>query len=301
MAGLVLIGACVPAEAPTSTTAAAPVSVTPAPTSTTAPSTTTTTTSPPPVLTTSTTRMSETPDPRPIPPCLTPEPPFGDEGEIGSYSPTGSDSAILVSIDWQSWGECERFVLSMASPEGAPTLVPPPALLTSFAERGVVRLQLGEGDETSAVSYQLVNTPLVDRIYVVKAPDAGLIVDLHVYEPVSARMIPSSAPATLTLDLRSGNIPFSRKPVVGSSAVLFLPSGREEIHYPFTVNGYLRPGIDESVATLTGPDGSVTEARFPLAGTDDLWSSFVAVFLEGPAGWATLQVEDAQARVFFEN
>nr|MDE0500409.1 hypothetical protein [bacterium] len=245
--------------------------------------------------------MSETPDPRPIPPCLTPEPPFGDEGEIGSYSPTGSDSAILVSIDWQSWGECERFVLSMASPEGAPTLVPPPALLTSFAERGVVRLQLGEGDETSAVSYQLVNTPLVDRIYVVKAPDAGLIVDLHVYEPVSARMIPSSAPATLTLDLRSGNIPFSRKPVVGSSAVLFLPSGREEIHYPFTVNGYLRPGIDESVATLTGPDGSVTEARFPLAGTDDLWSSFVAVFLEGPAGWATLQVEDAQARVFFEN
>ena len=301
MAGLVLIAACIPAEAPTSTTAATPASETAAPTSTTAPSTTTTTTSPPPVFTTSTTQVSETADPRPIPPCLTPEPPFGDEGEIGSYSPPGSDSAILVSIDWQSWGECERFLFSMASPEGAPTLVPPPALLTSFAERGVVRLQLGEGDETSAVSYQLVNTPLVDRIYVVKAPDAGLIVDLHVSEPVSARMIPSSAPAIVTLDLRAGSIPFSRTPVVGSAAVLFLPSGREEIHYPFTVSGYLRPGIDESVATLTGPDGAVTEARFPLAGTDDLWSSFVAVFLEGPTGWATLQVEDTQARVFFEN
>ena len=303
MAGLVLIAACIPAEAPTSTTAVAPVSETAAPTSSTAPSTTatTTTTSPPPVFTTSTTRASETADPQPIPPCLTPEPPFGDEGEIDTYSPTGSDSAILASIDWQSWGECERFVLSMASPEGAPTLVPPSALLTSFAERGVVRLQLGEGDETSAVSYQLVNTPLVDRIYMVKAPDAGLIVDLHVSEPVSARMIPSSAPATLTLDLRPGDIPFSRTPVVGAAAVLFLPSGREEIHYPFTVSGYLRPGIDESVATLTGPDGAVTEARFPLAGTDDLWSSFVAVFLEGPTGWVTLQVEDAQARVFLEN
>ena len=300
MAGLVLIAACIPAEAPTSTAAAGPVSETAAPTSTTSASTTTTT-SPPPALTTSTTRVSETAEPRPIPPCLTPDRPFGDEGEVGSYSPTGSDSAILASIDWQSWGECERFLFSMASPEGAPTLVPPSALLTSFAERGVVRLQLGEGDETSAVSYQLVNTPLVDRIYVVKAPDAGLIVDLHVSEPVSARMIASSAPATLTLDLRAGNIPFSRTPVVGAAAVLFLPSSREAIHYPFTVNGYLRPGIDESVATLTGPDGAATEARFPLAGADDLWSSFVAVFLEGPTGWATLQVEDAQARVFFEN
>lgn len=299
MAGLVLIAACIPAEAPISTTAAAPVSETVAPTSTTAPSTTTTT-SPPPLFTTSTTRVSETAEPQPIPPCLTPEPPFGDDGEIDSYNPTGSDSAILASIDWQAWGECERFLFSMASPEGAPTLVPPSALLTSFAERGVIRLQLGEGDETSAVSYQLVNTPLVDRIYVVKAPDAGLVVDLHVSEPVSARMIPTSAPATLTLDLRPGGIPFSRPPVIGSSAVLFLPSGRE-IHYPFTVNGYLRPGIDESVATLTGSDGSVTEARFPLAGTDDLWSSFVAVFLEGPSGWATVGVEDAQARVFFEN
>ncbi len=299
MAGLVLIAACIPAEAPTSTTAAAPVTETAAPTSTTAAATTTT--SPPPVFTTSTTRISETADPQPIPPCLTPEPPFGDEGEIGSYNPTGSDSAILASIDWQSWGECERFLLSMASPEGAPTLVPPPVLLTSLPERGVIRLHLGEGDETSAVSFQLVNTPLVDRIYVVKAPDAGLVVDLHVSEAVSARMIPSSAPATLTLDLKPGDIPFFHRPVVGSKAVLFLPSGREEIHYPFTVNGYLRPGIDESVATLTGRDGTVTEARFPLAGTNDLWSSFVAVFLEGPGGWATLQVEDAQARLFFEN
>ena len=306
MAGLVLMAACIPAEAPTSTTAEAPVAVTVAPTSTTA-APTTTTISPPPLITTSTTRtsdttrVSETADPLPIPPCLTPDPPFGDEGEIASYDPTGSDSAILASVDWQSWGECERFLFSMASPEGAPTLVPPSALLTSFTERGVIRLQLGEGDETSAVSFQLVNTPLVDRIYVVKAPDAGLIVDLHVSEPVSARMIPSSAPATLTLDLRPGDIPFFHRPVVGSRAVLFLPSGREEIHYPFTVSGYLRPGIDESVATLTGPNGTVTEARFPLAGTDGLWSSFVAVFLEGPSGWATLQVEDAQARVFFEN
>ncbi len=299
MAGLVLLAACIPAEAPTSTTVAA-VSRTAAPTSTTVPSTTTTI-SPPPLFTTSTTRTSETADPRPIPPCLTPEPPFGDEGEIGSYNPTGSDSAILASIDWQAWQGCDRFLFSMASPEGAPTLVPPSALLTSFADRGVVRLQLGEGDETSAVSFQLVNSPLVDRIYVVKAPDAGLLVDLHVSEPVSARMIPRSAPATLTLDLRPGEVPLSHRPVVGARAVLFLPSGREGIHYPFTVNGYLRPGIDESVATLTGPGGTVTEARFPLAGTDDLWSSFVAVFLEGPIGWATLQVEDAQARVFFEN
>lgn len=302
VAGLVLIAACIPAEAPPSTIDSAPTSTAAAPTST-------TTTLPTPETTTSTTRTPEPADlpipepaePRPIPPCLTPQPPFGDAGEVGRYEPTGSDSALLATIDWHVWPECERFLLSLASPEGAPTLVPPTARLTYFAERGVLRLEMDSQVDTSAISYQLVNTRLVDRLFVVKAPDGGLLVDLYLAEPVSARMIPRSAPATLTLDLRPGGAPFSHRPVVGDRAVLFLPSGREGIHYPFTVDGYLRPGTEEAVAILTGADGTVTEAGFPLAGTDDVWSSFAAVFLEGPTGWATLQVEDAQARVFFEN
>ncbi len=291
MVGLVLVTAsCIPAEAPPSTTAAAPTSSTAAPT--------TTSTLPPPSITTSTTQIPETAL-QPIPPCLTPEPPFGNAGEIGLYDPAGSDSALLATIDWQPWPECERFLFSLASPEGAPTLVPPAAVLTSLAPRGVIRLGLGPEVNTSAVSYQLVDTRLVDHIYVVKAPDGGLIVDLHLTEPAAARMTPRSGPATLTVDLRPEGAPFLQQPVITSQAVLFLPSGREEIHYPFTVSGYLRPGIEESVATLAGADGTTAEARFPLAGTDDVWSSFVAVFLEGPTGWATLQVEDAHARVLF--
>ena len=300
------MASCVPAEMPPTTIAAAPTTTSTLPpprvtTSTPPPPRVTTSTLPPPRVNTSTTRIPEAADPQPIPPCLTPEPPFGNEGQIGSYYPTGSDSALLATIDWQPWAECERFVFSLASPEGAPTLVPPTAVLISFAERGVIRLQMGPEVNTSAVAYQLVNTRLVDRLYVVKSPDGGLIVDLHLAEPAAARVIPRSAPATLTVDLRPGGASFFHQPIITSQAVLFLPSGREAIHYPFTVNGYLRPGTEEPVATLTGADGTVTEARFPLAGVDDVWSSFVAVFPEGPSGWATLQVEDAQARVLFEN
>ena len=290
------MASCVPAEIPPTTTTAAPTTI-----STLSPPRVTTSTLPPPRVTISTTQIPEAADPQPIPPCLTPEPPFGNEGQIGSYYPTGSDSALLATVDWQPWAECERFLFSLASPEGAPTLVPPSAVLISFAERGVIRLQMGPEVNTSAVAYQLINTQLVDRLYVVKSPDGGLIVDLHLAEPAAARVIPRSAPATLTVDLRPGGAPFFHRPIITSRAVLFLPSGREAIHYPFAVSGYLRPGTEEPVATLTGADGSATEARFPLANVDDVWSSFVAVFPEGPNGWATLQVEDVQARVFFEN
>ena len=219
-------------------------------------------------------------------------------GEVDSYSPGGSDSALLAGIEWQVWEECERFLFSMASMEGAPTLVPPPVVLVSFPDQGVVRLNMGPDIETSAVAHQLVESDLVERLYVVKSPEGGLTVDLHLAEPVAARLIPGSGPATLTVDLRPGGAPLSHPPLITPRVVVFLPV-EDESQYPFTVSGYLQPGIEESVAILTGVGGVTAESRFPLAGADDVWSSFVAVFLEGPQGWTTLQLEGARASLFF--
>ena len=295
-AGLVmLLASCIAVDTPTTTVA----STVPATTPTTA--VVTTTTSPPPPLAdaTSTTVAEET-LPQPIPPCLTEEPPFGETGEIDSYSPTGSDSALLATIDWRVWDGCESFLFSMASMEGAPTLVPPSALLVMFRDHGVLRLLLGPEVETSAISYQMVDSPLVHQLYILKSPGGGTYVDLHLSEPALARVIPSSGPATLTIDLRPGGAPFARPPVVTSRAVLLLPEG-QTFQYPFAVAGYLRPGSEEWLATITGVDGEVAEAGFPLRGTNDLWLGFTAVFPEGPLGWTTLQVEDAEARLFFRD
>ena len=290
------LASCITVETPTTTTVSVASTV---PTTPTTAATTTTTTSPPPppAVSTSTTGPEETPL-QPIPPCLTEAPFFGETGEIDSYAPTGSDSALLATVDWRIWEGCERFVFSMASLEGAPTLVPPSALLVLFREHGVLRLLLGPEVETSAVSYQLVDSLLVDRLYVLRSPGGGTYVDLHLAEPALARVIPSSGPAMLTVDLRPGGAPFSRPPLVTSRAVLLLPEG-ETYQYPFAVAGYLRPGSKEWMATLTDVNGEVTEAGFPLRGADDLWLGFTAVFPEGPRGWTTLQVEDVQARLFF--
>ncbi|MCE2526952.1 MAG: hypothetical protein J4G00_05405 [Actinomycetia bacterium] len=297
-AGLVMVlASCISVDTSTTTTqSVAPTA--PATTATTAAATTTTSPPPPLADATSTTVVEETVL-QPIPPCLTEEPFFGETGEIDSYSPAGSDSALLATIDWRVWEECERFLFSMASTEGAPTLVPPSALLVMFREHGVLRLLLGPEVETSAISYQMVDTPLVHRIFVLKSPGGGTYVDLHLSEPALARIIPSSGPATLTVDLRPGGSPYSRSAVVTSRAVLLLPEGGT-FQYPFAVAGYLRPGSEEWLATITGIDGEAAEAGFPLRGTDDLWLGFTAVFPEGPRGWTTLQVEDAQARLFFE-
>lgn len=290
--------ACVTVEAPTTTEPPAqtvPVAPTIAATTTTVGPTTTNTAQPPPIRA-PTTLPEEQPLP-PIPPCLTPEPVFGEQGEIDNYSPSGSDSALLAAIDWQVWEGCERFLFSMASTEGAPTLEPPQALLIIFREHGVLRVLHGPEVETSAVSYQLVDSPLVDRLYVLKSPGGGLYVDLHLAQPVAARMIPSSGPATLTIDLRPGGEPFASSPVVTPRAVLLIPEG-DRFQYPFALAGYLRPGTEEWVATLTGVNGEVVETGFPLRGAHDLWLGFTAVFPDGPLGWTTLEVEDARARLF---
>lgn len=295
-AGLVMaLASCITVDAPPDSTVSA------APTVTTGaaapPTSTTTTTLAAPAPTTSTTRAEETELP-PIPPCLTPEPPFGEEGEIERYSVNGSDSALLANVDWHTWEECERFAFSMASPEGAPTLVPPSALVVMFREHGILRLHLGVEVETSAVSYQTVDSPLVDRFYVLKSPGGGVQIDLHLAQPAVARMIPGSGPATLTVDLRPGGGPFARSPVITSRVVLLLPEG-DRFQYPFAMAGYLPPGTEEYAVTLTGLDRQITETGFPLRGGDDLWLGFTAVFPDGPRGWTTMQVEDVQARLFF--
>lgn len=289
-----LLPSCVTVQAPPTTTAAVESTIG-APTTT--PTPTTAGSIGPPISITSTTRFEET-ELRPIPPCLTEEPSFGGEGEIGNYTPTASDSALLATVDWRVWNGCERFLLSMASMEGAPTLVPPSASLVILRQHGVLRLLLGAEVETSAISYQKVDSPLVDRLYVLKSPGGGTYVDLHLTAPTIARMIPSSGPATLTVDLRPGGAPFTHPPVSTSRAVLLLPEG-EKFQYPFAVAGYLRPGSEDWVATLTGANGEVVETGFPLRGTDDVWHGFTAVFPDGPRGWTTLQVEDAHARLFF--
>ena len=186
----------------------------------------------------------------------------------------------------------------MASTEGAPTLVPPSVALIFLQELGVLRLHMGPEIETSAVADQLVESPLVERLYVVRSPDGGLLVDLHLAESVAARLIPSSAPANLTIDLRPGGSALFRQPIVTPQAVVFVP-GEDQIQYPFTVSGYLRPGIEESVATLIDSQGNAIDSQFPIAGAEDVWSSFAAVFPDGPSGWVTLEVEEAQASLFF--
>lgn len=290
------VASCVTPEAPTTTVPPEQAAPTISTTSTTV-ATTTSTAPPSPIAPTSTTRTEEPPL-QPIPPCLTAAPPFGEEGEIDSHAPAGSDSTLLAAIDWQVWEGCERFLFSMASTEGAPTLEPPSALLIIFREHGVLRVLHGPEVETSAISYQLVDSPLVDRLYVLKSPGGGLYVDLHLAQPVAARMIPGSGPATLTIDLRPGGEPYSGSPLVTPRAVLMLPEG-ERFRYPFALAGYLPPGTRDWVATLTSANGEVVEAGFPLRGGDDLWLGFTAVFPEGPLGWNTLAVEDAQARLFF--
>ena len=290
---LFALSSCLAVEAPTTSTASVETTGPTSSTTTTAPSTTTT--SSPSV--TPTAQMSEPLMP-PVPPCLTADPTFGIAGIIDRYAPSGSDSALLATIEWQIWEGCQRFLFSMASTEGAPTLVPPSVALLSVQGRSVLRLQLGPEIETSAIAYQLVESTLVDRLYVVRSPNGSLMVDFHLNRPVAARLIPSSAPAILTVDLRPDGETFSTPPVIATRAVVFLPTD-DSAQYPFTVSGYLQPGIEEAVATLTDSDDQVAESRFPLAGADDAWSSFATVFPEGSLGWATLDIEDARARLFF--
>lgn len=217
---------------------------------------------------------------------------FTEGGLVDEFDNTGSDSTTIGLIRWQADASCETFQVGFETAEGAPATTPPSVTAQFIDDIGVLRIATSAVD--TVITDQLVETALVNRLYVVRALDGGMFIDLHLAAPTQARIDLTSSPARLEVVLQPGILPYSAQPVTAESIVLTFPTDEATIPTTLSVEGYARGiGADVAAVAITGQEGDdvVVEADATTADNTETWGEF-RVALELMPGPVALFVGD---------
>jgi hypothetical protein len=272
------LSACTVAESPPTTTQLP---------STTATTTATSTIAPPTIV-------EPEPEPEPLTavgPCADGAAPFTEVGTIGSGGASRSDAAVIDSFGWQVHDDCERFEMSFSTPEGAPAVATPIVGAEFIRHAGVLRVEFAAAITEAAVVEQLVDTELIEGVWVFSSVAGTLVADIHLAAPAFARILTEDSPAALVIDLIPGGDEYPT-PVVRQPDMVVLGPDPAASGYPVTITGYAESAVFESLTgTLVAPDGSVVVGTSAVADNPRGWGGFAMVFPDGPSGDVTITIE----------
>ncbi len=210
---------------------------------------------------------------------------FTESGQVARVDQPSSDTNILGLISWQGDNGCERFRFDFETTEGAPATTPPSVAVEFLASGQILRIHFGL--DTTVLSDQLVETTLVDRLFVVRALDGGMYVDLHLASPAQARAFVSNSPAALTVELQMGIEPFAGNAAVSERTVLVEPMAGTETGTLIEVTGYSRAFEATVLVIATQADDVVAETSTQAADWSETWGEFRTT-IDTPVGPITL-------------
>lgn len=191
----------------------------------------------------------------------------------------------------------QRVVLDLGTGDRPSETVPEWTLMNS-SDDGLLRVTLPSINRT-AVSDGTFGEGLLDRFYVVRAPEGGMFVDVFTRKTFAYRVLELSDPARLVVDFKPAGSPLkTRPPAVGGDTVLVEPRAGAGIGDPITVCGYSRNFEASNTIVLTDPEGK-TVARRTVLSNDwaSTWGYFEATLDIRPfKGKGTLQVGTHNAR-----
>jgi hypothetical protein len=206
---------------------------------------------------------------------------FEEGGGIADIDVTESDSSTIGRISWETSDRCETFHFDFETSEGAPATTVPDMSIDHLDSFQVVRV--GIDVDASVITDQLVETDLVERLYVVRSLDGGMFVDLHLSQPAAVRATTSSSPARLSVDLRPGFVPFVGESKIDSQVVLVSPPANAEVGTPTLASGYARTFEGTVVVLATQGNSIVTQTETTAADYLETWGEF-RVELRLPTG-----------------
>lgn len=217
---------------------------------------------------------------------------FFEGGVVGEVDHPGSDSTTVGLISWDGDDTCETFSFTFTTSEGAPPTTPPSVRAIYVDDLPVIRLFV-DTDHT-VITDQLVETALVDRLYVVRALSGGMFIDLHLAGPAQARLKTSSSPAGMTLDLQPGIVEYPKSPFFSNTFVINSPTHGSTVDSPVEVSGYSRSFESNVVVIATEADQVIAEELTTAADSVETWGEFT-VNIDLPAGERSLFIGDEEA------
>lgn len=206
---------------------------------------------------------------------------FGEGSGIAEIEGTESDAGVLGRISWSQSDLCETFTFSFETSEGAPATAVPDVRVSHLPSLQVLRIAMGI--DTSVITDQLVETGLVDRLYVVRTLDGDMFVDLHLVAPAAARVRFQSSPAALTVDLRPGFLDFTGHSAIHGTTVVVDPTPSADVGQTTTFTGYSRTFEANVTAIITQGDEVVTRTNTTAADSIETWGEF-SIHLPLPPG-----------------
>ncbi|MFQ5524435.1 MAG: Gmad2 immunoglobulin-like domain-containing protein [Acidimicrobiia bacterium] len=256
------------------------------------PATVPTTTSPASPATTTTTTVPVTTTKGPAGTCPG-EGAFKEGGRVARVPQPNSDATTLGRISWDTSKGCEIFTFTFETAQGAPATTPPSVRAAHLETFQILRIYLDI--EATTITDQLVETPLVDRLFVVRSLDGGMFVDLHLASPAQARVKLAKSPASLTLFLQPGENPFDGAATAGDLVVVASPPSGAEVDQQVTVIGYSRTFEANVLFIATAGDEIVAETFTTAADWVETWGEF-RTSLQLPPGEISLFVGEESPR-----
>ena len=207
---------------------------------------------------------------------------FAEGGVVDQVDNPDSDTTTIGLISWQADEACETFEIAFETSEGAPATTPPSIRAEYVDDVGVIRLWMSARE--TVISDQLVETTLVNRMYVVRSIDGGMFIDFHLDAPSQARIVAESSPARLTLQLQPGIVDYTSAPTASGPVVLITPADDDTVPTTVTVEGYARTFESNVLILATQGDAVVIEENTTAADSVDTWGQFRASMdlVEGP-------------------
>lgn len=200
---------------------------------------------------------------------------FEEGGGIAEADAIGGDSSTIGQISWETSDRCETFHFDFETSEGAPATSVPDIRVDHLESLQVVRVTMDV--QASVIADQLVETELVERLYVVRSLDGGMFVDLHLSAPAAVRATTRSSPARLSVDLRPGFVPFTGESTIDDRVVLVSPSSETVAEGDTTLfAGYSRTFEGNVLVVVTQAGSTLTETSTTAADFQETWGEFRA-------------------------
>jgi hypothetical protein len=203
-----------------------------------------------------------------------------DRGRVARIDQPSSDTNSLGLISWQVEEGCELFGIDLETAEGAPATTPPTVIVEFLESRQILRLWVDV--DSTIITDQLVETPLVDRLFVVRGLDGAMFVDFHLAGPARARVLVSNSPARLSLEMQAGLDTFTTPAIVSDRVVVISPTQGSETGTTVEVSGYART-FEANVSIIARAAGEiVAEINATASDWIETWGEFRTTLLLPP-------------------
>ncbi|MFO7699102.1 MAG: hypothetical protein R6W79_00650 [Acidimicrobiia bacterium] len=229
--------------------------------------------------------------------CQTGDLSFRGEGLIAALGGIESDATGISDIRWEPSDSCERLVISFAAGSGAPATALGITAVTAVPAAGFVRVSLAAEVETTAIADMRVDGTLIDRVFVVRASDGSLFVDVlgAADASLAVRAFVSGPPSSIVIDVIDvPDRPSHSGVAVSDTAVVFSPLPGPAL-YPVTVDAYAQPSLRSVRVQMTNGSTMTVDRALGIEGRPDAWQAVSSRIDGGPPGPATVFVGTVDA------